>query len=238
MADLIHSLEASIQDYWRQRASGYSLSTKEELADEKNFYREILKELLPGSHRGKKALDIGCGPGFLAIELAKLGFESTGADSCQAMLDQAKANAGNLTIQFLLNDAAHLPFPDNSFDVIASRNVVWNLPDPKLAYHQWFRWLKPGGKLIVFDGNHYRYLTDPNRHDEPHSQTHKHLEGVDVSVMENIAKQLPMTGYDRPAYDQKLLEEVGFIKIDSIVLRRREERVQDFVITGEKSHAD
>ena len=238
MADPTLSLDASIQDYWRQRASGYSLCTQEELGDDNNAYRAILKELLPGSHSGQEALDIGCGPGFLAIELAKLGFESTGLDSCQVMLDQAKSNAQSLNINWILSDAAQNPFKDNSFDLIASRNVVWNLPDPTLAYRQWMRWLKPGGKLIVFDGNHYRYLTDPSRRDEPHRQTHKHLGQVDISVMENIAKKLPMSSHDRPAYDQKLLEEIGFIKINAIVLRRREEVIQDFVIICEKSHAD
>ena len=47
-----------------------------------------------------------------------------------------------------------------------------------------------------------------------------------------------MSSHDRPAYDQKLLEEIGFIKINAIVLRRREEVIQDFVIICEKSHAD
>ena len=234
MTDPIHSLDARIQDYWKQRASGYSLCTKEELEDQNNVYREILKKWLPGSHLGELALDIGCGPGFLAIELAKLGFKSTGLDSCQAMLDLAKSNAGSLNVDFVLSDATQIPFQENTFDVIASRNVVWNLSDPHLAYHRWFKCLKPGGKLIVFDGNHYRYLTAPNRNDKPHSQTHKHLGQVDISIMENIAKKLPMSSHDRPDYDHKLLDEVGFINIDTIVLSQSQGLVRDFAILCEK----
>ena len=158
------TIDQAIQHYWGLRAEGYSLSNVEELADADNLYRNLLQRWLPGSHLGQKSLDIGCGPGFLAIELAKLGFTATGVDSCEAMIDQAKRNTRAWNIRLILNDAAENLFSDNTFDVIASRNLVWNLPDPEKAYHQWFKWLKPHGKLIIFDGNHYRYLTDHNRH--------------------------------------------------------------------------
>ena len=133
------TIDQAIQNYWGLRADGYSLSNVEELADADNLYRNLLQRWLPGPHLGQKSLDIGCGPGFLAIELAKLGFESTGIDSCARMLTNARKNAQGLNVEFLQADAAGACFPDESFNVIASRNVVWNLPDPESAYRQWRR---------------------------------------------------------------------------------------------------
>ena len=154
------NINQAIQEYWGMRAEGFSLSNNDEFADPDNPYRQLLQRKLGLNHSGQKALDVGCGPGFLAIELAKMGYKSTGIDSSEPMLVRARENARGLVERFLLADAIEAPFTDNSFDVIASRNVVWNLPDPMRAYKNWFRWLKPSGILIVFDGNHYRYLTD------------------------------------------------------------------------------
>ena len=98
------TIDQAIQHYWGLRAEGYSLSNVEELADADNLYRNLLQRWLPGSHLGQKSLDIGCGPGFLAIELAKLGFESTGIDSCAPMLINARENAQGLNVEFLQAD--------------------------------------------------------------------------------------------------------------------------------------
>lgn len=232
-------LGKDIQAYWSLRAKGYSLSTQEELDNSDNsLYRKLLSSWLSESNIGKTALDIGCGPGFLSIVLAKLGFKVTAIDSCEPMIKEAKRNASGLDIEFFLSDAVDAPFESTQFDVIASRNVVWNLPDPLEAYRQWFRWLKPQGKLIVFDGNHYRYLTDPSRQDQPHRETHKHLGDVDIGVMERIAQSLPMSHFDRPQYDEKLLKSLGFVNIETIVISRTDQTIRDFALIGEKDHAD
>ena len=49
------------------------------------------------------------------------------------------------------------------FDVVISRNLTWNLKDPKRAYEEWCRVLKPGGKLLNFDANWYGYLYDEEK---------------------------------------------------------------------------
>ncbi|SPZ01220.1 methyltransferase [Proteus mirabilis] len=53
-----------------------------------------------------------------------------------------------------------LPFGDEQFDLVVSRNVTWNLKSPCEAYQEWFRVLKPGGSLINFDANWYLHLFD------------------------------------------------------------------------------
>lgn len=231
-------LNRAIQSYWQLRAKVYSLSTLEELQSCDNPYREILKKWLCGNHTGQTALDIGCGPGFLAIELAHLGFNVKAIDSCAAMLQEAKKNSYGLQINFGLSDAAEADFCHESFDVIASRNLTWNLPDPLKAYRQWFTWLKPGGKLIIFDGNHYRYLSDSNYPNPNYQRTHQHIDGVDVSVMEKIAQTLPMTQFPRPEYDKDILVALGFTHVETIVMSRAGNEIQDFALMCEKHHAD
>ncbi len=231
-------LNQAIQNYWHSRAKGYSLSTLEELQSCDNPYRKILKKWLSGDHSAQSALDIGCGPGFLAIELAHLGFNVKAVDSCIAMLQEARKNSQGLQIDFSLSDAADELFPCESFDVIASRNLTWNLPNPSKAYRQWLTWLKPGGKLIIFDGNHYRYLSDQSFPNPNYQSTHRYVDGVDVSVMEKIAKILPMTRFRRPEYDKKVLLDLGFIHIKIIAMSRVGDEIKDFALMCEKNHAD
>ena len=57
----------------------------------------------------------------------------------------------------------HWEFEDESFDVIISRNLTWNLPHPEMAYKEWLRVLKKGGKLLNFDANWYGYLYDDKK---------------------------------------------------------------------------
>ena len=99
----------------------------------------------PGRKRQDIAvLDIGTGPGFFAIILAEMGFAATAVDYTDSMLDKARANAGKWRDQicFRKMNAEELTFAPESFDVIVSRNLTWNLHDPKKAYQSWERVLK------------------------------------------------------------------------------------------------
>jgi ubiquinone/menaquinone biosynthesis C-methylase UbiE len=100
-----------------------------------------------------KLLDVGAGPGVLAFLLTGLGHRVTGIDLSPGMLKQAHQNAAllGLNVEFQPGDAEQLPFPDESFDGLASRLVLWNLPNPERALAEWARVLRPGGKLVIID---------------------------------------------------------------------------------------
>ena len=106
--------------------------------------------------RGKdpRALDVGTGPGQLAFYLAQEGFKVTGIDISPAMISRArlKADELGLCVDFRTGDAENLPFEDNAFDVVVTRNLVWTLPHPEAAVKEWRRVLKPGGRIIISDG--------------------------------------------------------------------------------------
>ena len=57
-----------------------------------------------------------------------------------------------ITIDFQWQDAEKLPFKDNTFDVVVSRNLLWTRPNPGKALREWRRVMKPAGALVVSDG--------------------------------------------------------------------------------------
>lgn len=101
------------------------------------------------------ALDVGCGTGFFALQLAGLGHRVVGVDVAEAMLSRAreKALAAGLTVDFRLADTERLPLDDDSFDLVIERHVIWTLPDPPRALAEWARVLRPGGQLVLVEGD-------------------------------------------------------------------------------------
>ncbi len=162
---------------------------------------------------------MGTGPGFFAIILTELGYPATAVDYTEAMLIQAKQNAGALAgkIHFQQMDAEALSFQDCSFDVIVSRNLTWNLSNPEQAYAQWVRVLKAGGLMLNFDANWYRYLYDAkaetghlfDRSNVQSSGAADDTAGTDVAAMEAIARQAPLSRRIRPQWDQDILTRLG-----------------------------
>lgn len=100
---------------------------------------------------GETALDVGCGTGNYTIELAKKGLKATGIDSSEEMLAWAKEKGRKekLDITFQKTDAANLPFPDYSFDLLISTGLLCFLKKPEKTLLEMHRVLKPGGKLVV-----------------------------------------------------------------------------------------
>lgn len=157
-------LLTEIKEYWTGRAEGYSAVNQEELqgCQRKNWAAfldgRIMGHFSGLARRELHILDIGAGPGFLSIILSELGYQVTAADYTEAMLAQAQLNAGALAgrIHFVKEDAHALTMPDETFDVVFSRNLTWNLEHPETAYKSWIRVLKKGGLLLNFDANWYR----------------------------------------------------------------------------------
>lgn len=211
--------------YWSNRASGYSMVNKSELNTKQHqVWGDLLEEKITRQYPARckeeiSVLDVGTGPGFFSILLAEMGYQVTAIDYTEEMLKEAVKNAGiwNEKISFRQMNAEKLEFKQDSFDVLVSRNVTWNLPHPEQAYKEWNRVLKPDGLMLVFDANWYHYLYNENAR-EGYLRDRKNtkaegvpdeIEGTDVPAMESIAYRAPLSVEDRPMWDRRLLEGMG-----------------------------
>ena len=210
----------NIEKYWTNRAEGYSQVNLEELAGEKRpVWLSVIEEHMPKAERKRiRILDIGTGPGFFSIILSRAGYQVTAIDYTEEMLRKAKMNAGILAdkIEWYQMDAQALRFADNTFDMIVSRNVTWNLEHPDRAYAEWLRVLRPGGVLLNFDANWHAHLFDPElaRLYAEDAQTLRAM-GYAVEdehgdpIMDELIPQLPLSREQRPGWDKACLERLG-----------------------------
>ena len=204
-----------VKDYWTQRSHDFGTVRKNELENEmgQRWLHEIQRFLPEG--RSLNILDVGTGTGFFAILLAEKGHRVEGIDLTPAMLEEARwiAKQRNLDITFREMDAQNLDYPNDSFDVVISRNLTWTLPDPERAYAEWFRVLKPGGVLLNFDAEyaaHVRSHSTQNRKVSPDSP-YGHVGMTDALQQENDEITLSMDiGHSRPEWDRQVLGKIGF----------------------------
>lgn len=208
-------IEQRVKDYWTQRSHDFGTVRKNELENEmgQRWLYEIERFLPEGG--SLDILDVGTGTGFFAVLLAQQGHRVEGIDLTPAMLEEARtlAKQRNLDITFREMDAQNLAYPDDTFDVVISRNLTWTLPDPERAYASWFRVLKPGGVLLNFDAAyaaHVRSHSVQNRKVAPDSP-YGHVGMTDALQQENDAITLSMDiGKARPEWDGEVLTRIGF----------------------------
>jgi 2-polyprenyl-3-methyl-5-hydroxy-6-metoxy-1,4-benzoquinol methylase len=114
-----------------------------------------------------RILDVGCGAGLLAVELAKKGFEVDATDTVGEMIERARRHAEDAhvdaRVHVALNDVHKLAFDDETFDVVIAMGVVPWLHSPQVAMREIKRVLRADGHLIITANNRYRlpYLLDP-----------------------------------------------------------------------------
>ena len=126
-------------------------------------------------------------------------------------------------------NAEELDFADESFNVVISRNLTWNLPHPDRAYAEWARVLKPGGLLLNFDANWYAYLFDEkaqaaydrDRINSAEQGVWDQNVGENFDIMEDIARRVPLSRIRRPAWDLEQLRRPGLqVQADEQIWQR------------------
>ncbi len=214
--------QAKLLKNWTDSSTRYSGIVWNEL---NCFKKQAWTDLIvknAGTDRRMDILDVGTGPGFFAIIMTELGHNVTAIDCTEAMVEEAQSNARRLglEIDFRVSDAQRLDFPDNSFDLIISRNVAWTLIDAEAAYREWFRLLRPGGRTLIFDANwnirffRPEYQQAWKRDMEEYRARFPDKEGHPLTdEMIEYRKSMPQCQRLRPQWDFAALLKAGFARI-------------------------
>lgn len=186
-------IKTAVSRYWSGRAAEFDLGPSHSVlnAAQHQAWLDLLREV--AGPPPLRALDVGCGTGFLAMRMAELGHTAVGVDLADDMLAEArrKTEGSGLPIAFQLGDA-EAPPPDGApYDVILERHVLWTLPQPREAMRAWQALLKPGGLLILIEGI---------------------FEMSDRTIYPQLEAQLPLYG-GRPGEElARLLAAEGFVQ--------------------------
>jgi ubiquinone/menaquinone biosynthesis C-methylase UbiE len=131
-------------------ASWYAKNTGRDLSEFRDLAGRLARTLGPQD----RVLEIAPGPGYLAIEIARLGpWKVTGVDISRAFVRIAADNArrGRAEVDFRHGNASALPFADASFELTVCRAAFKNFADPVGALAEMHRVLALGGTAIVID---------------------------------------------------------------------------------------
>jgi ubiquinone/menaquinone biosynthesis C-methylase UbiE len=149
---LIDAKEAS-RRYFDEKVEAYTdesyLKIKEKYPVLYIRHRYIIDMVEDG---GGLALDVGCGPGVMLIDLARKGYEAVGVDISRGMLEKARSLSSKLGVEapgLVVADIENLPFKDGVFDLIVCAGVIEYLDSDQEALTEISRILKPRGTAFI-----------------------------------------------------------------------------------------
>ncbi|WP_445242158.1 class I SAM-dependent methyltransferase [Methylovirgula sp. 4M-Z18] len=149
-----HHLKEEIRDYWSKRSETFDLAFGHRIPPGPEFdaWQKPIRNVLGRTPR--RFLELACGTGEVTRLIHDLGHHVTALDFSEHMLAVARRkHTGKARLRFLLADAERPMEPLGSYDAIVCRHLVWTLTEPEKAFAEWHALLKPGGKLLVFDGD-------------------------------------------------------------------------------------
>jgi ubiquinone/menaquinone biosynthesis C-methylase UbiE len=216
---LNHDLTEEIRAHWSRRAATFDMSFghRIEPGAEAAAWASPMREHLGPAPR--RVLELACGTGEVTRLIHDQGHDVTALDFSEAMLARAREkHAGKPRLRFLHADATRTLEPDNSYDAVLCRHLVWTLVEPEAAFADWYRILRPGGRLLIYDGDWAnlplagrvaaRVLALWNRiSPEPH------IDGAVGEQHRAIMRRLPFAGGLRAERLAPMLEAAGFSPI-------------------------
>lgn len=120
-----------------------------------------LRRALQYVSSGASVLEVGCGTGRLLVPLQESGYRVDGADASGAMIDQLRKKLASDAedVELLLAEAAEIPKPDGTYDLVYAIRLLNQTESPEYALdvvREMVRLAKPGGYVLVEYVNHYR----------------------------------------------------------------------------------
>lgn len=141
---------------------------------------------------GAQILEVAPGPGHLAVELARLGFDVTGVDLSATFVGLATEHArqAGVPARFLHGNAAALPLPDAAFDLVVCQAAFKNFGDPIVALDEMHRVLRDGGTAVIHDMNR----------DASGEDIAREVARMELGAANALFTRIALTGLRRRAY--------------------------------------
>ncbi|MDP2355668.1 MAG: methyltransferase domain-containing protein [Beijerinckiaceae bacterium] len=237
-------LKEEIREYWTRRAETFDQSPFHGMRapGEKEAWMKLI-----GSHvdrqEGADVLELAFGTGEITAVLLALGYRVTGLDLVESMLARAKAkHATAKSLSLYLGDAEDTREPHASHDAIVMRHLVWTLVDQAAAFSDWFRVVRPGGRIVVIDGN-FVEKSLIKRLRRRLSTFLERLQGtsahyIDWAAHNSILSRVYFNTGLTPEHLRKMLQNAGFedFRIDNLEpvrsVQRRKARLSDRLKLG------
>jgi len=148
-------------------ARWYAKLTRKSLPE----FEQLAQRMAASLPSGSRVLEVAPGPGYFSVALAKLGtFEITGLDVSKTFVEIARKNASEagVSADFQQGNASHMPFANDSFDLILCRAAFKNFSEPVGALAEMRRVLRPGGRAVIID----------LRRDTPQQEINRHIDAM------------------------------------------------------------
>ena len=155
--------------------------------------RQQARQLTEGLPAGARVLEVAPGPGYLAIEMARLGkFHVTGLDISRTFVEIASENArqAGVTAEFRRGDVAEMPFEAESFDLVVCQAAFKNFTLPRSALAEMHRVLRPGGSAVIQDMSK----------DATHADIGREVDGMNLGWFSSFTTTATLERLKRRAY--------------------------------------
>jgi ubiquinone/menaquinone biosynthesis C-methylase UbiE len=219
------SLKEDIRSYWSERAETFDEAFGHRIlpGPEHDAWCSVIRTRLgPAPLR---VLELASGTGEVTKVLLSLGHRVTGIDFSEAMIGRSRAkHRDHPNAAFILGDAENTMEAEAAYDAVVCRHLVWTLTDPAAALRDWYRVLKPGGCLLVFDGDFVNLpwqgrlarkamvllerWSGPDTHRSPRLAAEQarimrnlpYAEGLKFDSLKNLATEVGFTSVERGSY--------------------------------------
>ena len=132
------------QNFWGKNAGRYDRFMRKDAAAYEQLYG-LLRPVV----RQKTVLELATGTGLIAKHIVRYADHIEATDASQEMIEQAKQGVKSAKLYFSVQDMFHLPYADQSFDVVIVVNALHIVPEPEKALSEIRRVLKDDGVLVA-----------------------------------------------------------------------------------------
>jgi len=112
----------------------------------KDIIAGLLRQILPKDKRPLRVLDVGCGTGLMLGKLKSMGYDPVGVDLHSLSMQYCRKRG---TQKLLQADVTHLPFINDSFDLILALDLIEHVQQDRALLKEFYRICAPGGRVLI-----------------------------------------------------------------------------------------